>query len=61
MKVNEKVIVEKLVSGLYKITYPDGIAVVGNAASTTLSLAHAVFLEEASDVPVSYGLKSEKR
>jgi hypothetical protein len=47
MKIGQKVEIERLPNGLYKITQPDGTQLVGAAPSTIIALSHAIFHEEA--------------
>lgn len=62
-----KVIVERLPSGLYKITNQYGSSpnestiVVGGAASTIIYLCGVVFQDEAHDLPLKIEPKKEKR
>lgn len=48
MRKGEVVKVERIESGLYKVTYPDGTSLVGIAATTAIALMRAVFWEEAN-------------
>ena len=49
MKVREYITIERLESGLYRVTKIDGSSTVGAAASTIIVLATAIFFDEASE------------
>lgn len=51
MKPGERIIVERLPNGLYKVSVRHkGQDMIGAAASTILTLTHEVFIDEATEV-----------
>lgn len=53
MRIGEEIEVTRLPSGMYMVVLPDNTRLVGEAASTVIALAHAVFHEEAQGLDVA--------
>jgi hypothetical protein len=47
VKTGERIEIERLPTGFYKVTQTNGTIIIGEAASTAIALTNAVFREEA--------------